>query len=152
MTQESHQPGSNKHGGSFQLQIWEVFMVEQLFELALEKKWRCVNIWFPRAAKDAGPTLGGATERNLSECFHGGHSHSHTSQRACGQTSEVIWPLSTPITGSHASYVSPRVPASSLIKLAEELVHKSFSTYPLCLWPRKRLVNTASYPKTRGQA
>lgn len=32
-----------------------------------------------------------------------------------------------------SSDVSPRVPASSLIKLAEELVHKSFSTYPLCL-------------------
>lgn len=81
-----------------------------------------MTIWFPRAAKDAGPTLRGAAERNLSECFRGGHSHSQTSRRACGQTSEVIPPPSTPVMESNASYVSSCVPASSLVKLAEELV------------------------------
>lgn len=79
-----------------------------------------VNTWSSRAAKDAGSTLGGAAVRDQSACFHGGPSHPQTSQRACGQTAEVIPPPSTPTMVSHANYVFPCVAASLLPKLAEE--------------------------------
>lgn len=104
-----------------------------------------MTIWL--AAKDAGPTLGGAAERNLSECFHGGHSHSQTSQRACGQTSKVIPPPSTPVVGSHASYVSPCVPASSLMKLAEELVSIVKQHVSIMPVTKEALSKMACYPK-----
>lgn len=88
-----------------------------------------MNTWFSRAAKAAGSTLRGAASRDLSEYFYGGHSHLQVSQRACGQSSEVLPPPATPAVGSHTFICVPCVLASSPPKLAEELLCIFISTY-----------------------